>query len=355
MKKTLTIAIDSSSPSAEQQAGFFSQLQQSPAFLNDIQLQDAQLHVVLEETALVSTLGRSAFLGATGAKSVLTLVCSQSLTEVFGFLLHVCHQQGIAGVAVERFSTQAPVAIHLALSESVDALSTSLSAPDQANFDSCLQSSQEFSQARRLAVFDMDSTLIQAEVIDELAREIGIQDQVGEITESAMRGEIDFTESFSRRLSLLKGLESCVLDGIMARIQLTPGAQDLMAELKAKGFKTALVSGGFTYFATQFAEILGMDYVFANELDFQDGELTGQPVLPIVDSQRKAAIVAQLAAENGLLLNQVVTVGDGANDIPMLEKAGLGIAFCAKPKVQAVADQSVKQLNLSHLRYYFNA
>ncbi|MCU0118113.1 phosphoserine phosphatase SerB [Pseudomonas sp. B2M1-30] len=226
-----------------------------------------------------------------------------------------------------------------------------LSVAQELNVDIAFQEDSLFRRNRRLAVFDMDSTLIEAEVIDELAKAAGVGDKVSEITERAMAGELDFRASFKERLALLKGLDVSVLDSIGASLRLTEGAETLFAELKRLGYKTAILSGGFTYFAKQLQAKLGIDYVFANELQVVDGKCTGVAVEPIVDAQRKADLLKELAQKEGLRLEQTIAVGDGANDLPMLAIAGLGVAFRAKPLVKQSAKQAISTLGLDGVLY----
>ncbi|WP_085582924.1 MULTISPECIES: phosphoserine phosphatase SerB [unclassified Pseudomonas] len=226
-----------------------------------------------------------------------------------------------------------------------------LSVAQELNVDIAFQEDSLFRRNRRLAVFDMDSTLIEAEVIDELAKAAGVGEQVSAITERAMAGELDFRASFKERLALLKGLDVSVLDAIGASLRLTEGAETLFAELKRLGYKTAILSGGFTYFAKQLQAKLGIDYVFANELQVVDGKCTGVAVEPIVDAQRKADLLKELAHKEGLRLEQTIAVGDGANDLPMLAIAGLGVAFRAKPLVKQSAKQAISTLGLDGVLY----
>ena len=221
----------------------------------------------------------------------------------------------------------------------------------QYDIDIAFQEDNIFRRNRRLVVFDMDSTLIDAEVIDELAIEAGVGQQVAEITEAAMQGKLDFKQSFEQRLELLEGLDASVLQKIAQRLQLNEGAEHLISTLKKLGYKTAIVSGGFSFFGEYLQEILGVDYVYANQLDIENGKVTGRVKGNIIDGQRKADLLRELAERDGLMLEQVIAVGDGANDLPMLDIAGLGIAFRAKPLVEASAKQAISSLGLDGILY----
>ena len=217
--------------------------------------------------------------------------------------------------------------------------------------DIAFQRDTVYRRNRRLVCFDMDSTLIDAEVIDELAKAAGVGEQVAEITELAMRGELDFKQSFARRMALLEGLDESVLAGIAANLRLNEGAEKLISSLKKLGYKTAILSGGFNYFGRYLQSKLGIDYVYANELDIVNGKVTGKVVGTVVDGQRKAELLEMLAQKEGIALEQVIAVGDGANDLPMLSVAGLGIAFRAKPLVKASAQHSISTLGLDAILY----
>ncbi|WP_404463295.1 phosphoserine phosphatase SerB [Vreelandella aquamarina] len=203
----------------------------------------------------------------------------------------------------------------------------------------------------RLVCFDMDSTLIKAEVIDELARRHGVGHEVSEVTERAMRGELDFKASFRERMSKLEGLEETVLASIAAELPLMDGVERLMVNLKRLGYRTVILSGGFTYFARYLQERLGFDEIHANELVIEQGKVTGTVQEPIVDAERKAALLEQIAEREGVPLAQTVAVGDGANDLKMLATAGLGVAFRAKPLVRAEARQAISVAGLDGVLY----
>ena len=217
--------------------------------------------------------------------------------------------------------------------------------------DIAFQEDNIFRRNRRLVAFDMDSTLIQAEVIDELAKEAGVGDEVAAITEAAMRGELDFKQSLRKRLSLLEGLDESVLKKVAARLPLTEGAEKLISNLKNVGYTIAILSGGFTYFGNILKEKLGIDHVYANELEIKNGKLTGKAVGEIIDADKKAELLQTIADSEGISLQQVIAVGDGANDLPMLNLAGLGIAFHAKPKVKKGARQAISNLGLDSILY----
>lgn len=218
--------------------------------------------------------------------------------------------------------------------------------------DISFQEDSMYRRMRRLICFDMDSTLIETEVIDELAIRAGVGDQVKAITEAAMRGEIDFCESFRQRCVLLKGLDVSVMQEIAENLPITEGVDRLMRILKKVGFKIAILSGGFTYFGNFLKQKYNIDYVYANELEIENGKLTGNHVGDIVDGKRKAELLRLIAQVENVDIRQTVAVGDGANDLPMISIAGLGIAFHAKPKVKATAKQSISTIGLDGILYF---
>ena len=218
--------------------------------------------------------------------------------------------------------------------------------------DFSFQRDNMYRRMRRLICFDMDSTLIQTECIDELAERAGVGEQVRAITESAMRGEIDFKESFTQRVALLKGLDVSVMQEIAETMPITEGVERLMFVLKRYGYKIAILSGGFTFFGEYLQKKFGIDYVYANELEVEDGKLTGRYVGDVVDGKRKAELLRLIAQVEKVDIAQTIAVGDGANDLPMLSLAGLGIAFHAKPKVKENARQAINTMGLDGVLYF---
>lgn len=273
-------------------------------------------------------------------------------------------QHGLNVDRIERLSGRLSLAVHspdanacVELTVSGDSSSEQsmraafLATAHDLKIDIAFQRESIFRRNRRLFAFDMDSTLIEGEVIDELAKLAGVADEVVKVTEAAMRGEIEFQESFRRRVALLRGLKETRVRGLLDTIPLVEGAEQLIGTLKMLGYKTAILSGGFNFFAQHLQTRLGIDYVFANDLDIVDGLVSGEVRTPIVDGARKAELLREIARLENISLDQVVAVGDGANDLPMLGIAGMGIAFRAKPLVRQTASHAVSFLGLDSLLY----
>ncbi len=273
-------------------------------------------------------------------------------------------QHGLNVDRIERLSGRLSLAVHspdanacVELTLSGDSCSEQsmraafLATAHDLKIDIAFQRESLFRRNRRLFAFDMDSTLIEGEVIDELAKLAGVADEVVKVTEAAMRGEIEFQESFRRRVGLLRGLKESRVRELLDTIPLVEGAEHLIGTLKMLGYKTAILSGGFNFFAQHLQTRLGIDYVFANDLDIVDGVVSGEVRTPIVDGARKAELLREIARLENISLDQVVAVGDGANDLPMLGIAGMGIAFRAKPLVRQTASHAVSFLGLDSLLY----
>jgi phosphoserine phosphatase len=273
-------------------------------------------------------------------------------------------QHGLNVDRIERLSGRLSLAVHspdanacVELTVSGDSSSEQsmraafLATAHDLKIDIAFQRESIFRRNRRLFAFDMDSTLIEGEVIDELAKLAGVGGEVVKVTEAAMRGEIEFQESFRRRVALLRGLKETRVRELLDTIPLVEGAEQLIGTLKMLGYKTAILSGGFNFFAQHLQTRLGIDYVFANDLDIVDGVVSGEVRAPIVDGARKAELLREIARLENISLDQVVAVGDGANDLPMLGIAGMGIAFRAKPLVRQTASHAVSFLGLDSLLY----
>jgi phosphoserine phosphatase len=314
---------------------------------------------------LVSSERYSSWVNAQGSpRFILTLLARRVSAEHIAALGSVVYRHGLNIDGITRLSGRLPLGPMPPASKACVEFSVRGEATDRVAFkrelmsvasgldmDLAFQQDDMYRRNRRLVVFDMDSTLIEAEVIDELAKRAGVGEKVAEITERAMRGELDFQASFRERLGLLKGLSEGVLGEIADRLPITEGAAHLLQVLKKLGYRTAIVSGGFTYFAKVLQSKLGIDYVFANELAIRDGQVTGEVEGVIVDGERKAQLLRELAQQENISLQQVIAVGDGANDLPMLGIAGLGIAFRAKPLVKEAAEQSISTLGLDAILY----
>ncbi len=298
------------------------------------------------------------------ARYIITLLARKITADQLSRVTAVVAEHGLNIDGIRRLSGRIPLGEIPAQSKACVEFSARGSLADADDFrrnllevasalevDLAFQQDNMYRRNRRLVAFDMDSTLIEAEVIDELARIAGVGEEVSAITERAMRGELDFSESFRARVALLKGLPESALQEVAAQLKITEGAEHLIGTLRKLGYKTAILSGGFTYFAHALQQKLGIDYVYANELDIADGVVTGNISGAIVDGERKAELLRQLAAEEAVNLEQVIAVGDGANDLPMLSIAGLGIAFRAKPLVKRSAEQSISTLGLDAILY----
>ena len=299
------------------------------------------------------------------ARYIVTIISHRLKAAHLAKVTSVIAEQGLNIDAISRLSGRPPIEDIEPQSKAVVEISVRGNPVDlkkmksdfmrisaESSLDIAFQEDNVFRRNRRLICFDMDSTLIQTEVIDELARRAGVGDQVSAITASAMRGEIDFRQSFLKRISLLKGLDESVMKEIAENLPITDGAERLFKTLKRYGYRTAILSGGFTYFGNYLKNKLDIDYVFANELEIVNGKLTGNNVGDIVDGARKAEILKLLAFKEDIHLEQVIAVGDGANDLPMLQLAGLGIAFHAKPKVKESAMHSISAGGLDSILYF---
>jgi phosphoserine phosphatase len=297
-------------------------------------------------------------------RHIVTLLARKITAEQLAALTAVVADNGLNIDRVDRLSGRVPLdgvqqqtkacvefSVRGAVADSATFRSELMALASRFDVDIAFQEDNMFRRNRRLVVFDMDSTLIETEVIDQLAIAAGVGEEVSAITERAMAGELDFTESFCARVALLKGLDESVLADIAKTLPITEGAEKLVSTLKRLGYKTAILSGGFNYFGEYLQQKLGIDYVYANELEVKDGKVTGNVTGVVVDGARKAELLKDIARQENISLEQVIAVGDGANDLPMLSVAGLGIAFRAKPIVKESAKQAISTLGLDGILY----
>lgn len=336
----------------------------SSAILKDVLFRVHELGLKVRFTPIDESEYRTWMLDEGKSRHVVTLLARKITAVHIAAVTDIVSRHGLNIDKIDRLSGRVPLGNPVETSKACVEFSVrgELSDPsvvrkaflelsNELDLDVAYQDDTVFRRNRRLVAFDMDSTLIEAEVIDELAKAAGVGDQVAEITERAMRGEIDFTESFQQRVALLKGLDESVLAGIAESLPLTEGLENLIATIKRLGYKTAILSGGFTYFGEYLQNKLGFDYVYANELEIEQGKVTGRVTGTVVDGNRKAQLLQEIADKEGLTLDQVIAVGDGANDLPMLSLAGLGIAFRAKPIVQQSAKHAISTLGLDAILY----
>ncbi len=335
----------------------------SSTLLTDLLLEAHRLGVQIRFNA-VSREDYDAWVRAQGKGRYIISVLGPALTAAhLSAVSGVIAQSGLNIDRIERMSGRTPLdgngsarmCVELSASgtlASEDDMRTALLAlTREHDVDVAFQHDNVYRRNRRLVAFDMDSTLIRTEVIDELARLAGVGDRVAAITEAAMRGELDFQASFRRRVALLKGLPESSLQRVVDAVPLMDGAERLIATLRRLGYKTAILSGGFTFVGRELQRRLGIDYLHSNDLDIVDGVVTGEVKGEIVDGARKAFYLTEIAKAEGLSMEQVIAVGDGANDLPMLRLAGLGIAFRAKPVVRQSARQAISTMGLDGILY----
>lgn len=324
--------------------------------LKDLLFKAAELGMKLEFQLLDGAQLSTGHLAPKAYRYALTLISERITAQALHQVTRVLAKYRVNIDVIERLSEGEFSCVEMLVSsaEALDrrALKTELlNIARQLGVDIALQAEGLYRRSKRLVVFDMDSTLIQNEVIDEFARERGVFDQVSAITHEAMKGQLPFDESLKRRVAMLKGLTHDEIERVFARIEVTPGASDLIAVLKKLGYKVALISGGFSCIADRLKSRLGIDYAYANTLEMDHGVATGHVLPPIVNAQRKADLLDVIAQQEHIHLDQVIAIGDGANDLLMLEKAGLGIAFNAKPMVNERADLALNQKSLRSILY----
>ncbi len=295
---------------------------------------------------------------------ILTLLSAGNLARALNAVSMITHAHGLNIDTVRRLSGRVPLAqmdqqrtsivetrVRGAVANLDLVRADLLEAASREGFDFSMQDDSVYRRNRRVVAFDMDSTLINAEVIDELAKLHGVGDQVARVTERAMQGELDFKESFRERVGLLRGLSADAFEQVARQVQLNDGAERLFSVLRHFGYKTAVISGGFQYVGDRLKERLGIDYVFANNLVIEDGLITGEVQGEIVDAQHKAARLREIATIERISLQQTIAIGDGANGLPMLSAAGLGVAYHAKPLVRESANHAISNFGLDAVLY----
>ena len=345
---------------------FMTTSDKSGAILKELLFKASELGVMIRFTPITEE-HYQAWVGRQGKnRYIITLLGRQVTARHIAGVTKAVAEQGLNIDAIKRLTGRMPLEEENRATRACIELSVRGSLTDEERstmqegfmnlseigLDVSFQKDDIYRRSRRLICFDMDSTLIETEVIDELAERAGVGEEVRAITASAMRGEIDFRESFSRRVALLKGLDVSVMEEIARSLPITEGLERMMTILKRVGYKTAILSGGFTYFGNYLKQKYGFDYVYANELEVEEGRLTGRHVGEIVDGRRKAELLRLLCQVENINIAQSIAVGDGANDLPMLDLAGLGIAFHAKPKVKATASQSISTIGLDGVLYF---